>query len=61
MIHPSAIVHESAKIAEDAFIGPNVVIGENVTIGSGTRVIANAFIEFAEKGLKILEELPDEE
>lgn len=50
MIHPSAIVHESAKIAEDAFIGPNVVIGENVTIGSGTRVIANAFIEFAEIG-----------
>ena len=50
MIHPSAIVHESAKIAEDAFIGPNVVIGENVTIGSGTRVIANAYIEFAEIG-----------
>lgn len=50
MIHPSAIIHESAKIAEDATIGPNVVIGENVVIGSGTRVIANAYIEFAEIG-----------
>lgn len=50
MIHPSAIVHETANIAEDAYIGPNVVIGENVTIGSGTRVIANAFIEFTTIG-----------
>ncbi|MBQ3310662.1 acyl-ACP--UDP-N-acetylglucosamine O-acyltransferase [bacterium] len=50
MIHQSAIIHESAKIAEDAYIGPNVVIGEDVEIGSGTRVIANAFIEFAKIG-----------
>lgn len=50
MIHPSAIIHETAKIAEDAYIGPNVVIGENVVIGSKTRVIASAFIEFAEIG-----------
>ncbi len=50
MIHPTAVIHESAKIADDAIIGPHVVIGENVTIGSGTRVIANAFIEFAEIG-----------
>ena len=54
MIHPSAIVHESAKIAEDAFIGPNVVIGENVTIGSGTRVIANAYIDL-QKLVKIVQ------
>ncbi len=50
MIDKSAIVHPSAKIAPDAVIGPNVVIGENVTIGSGTRVIANAYIEHSEIG-----------
>jgi len=50
MIHPSAIIHETAKIADDVYIGPNVVIGENVIIASGTRVIASAFIEFAEIG-----------
>ena len=50
MIHETAVIHPSAKIAEDAYIGPNVVIGENVTIGSKTRVIANAFIEFATIG-----------
>jgi UDP-N-acetylglucosamine acyltransferase len=44
------MIHPSAKIAPDAIIGPNVVIGENVTIGSGTRVIANAYIEHAEIG-----------
>lgn len=50
MIHNTAVVHPSAQIAEDAYIGPNVVIGEDVKIGSGTRVIANAYIEFAEIG-----------
>ena len=50
MIDKTAIIHPSAKIADDAIIGPYVVIGENVTIGSRTRVIANAYIEFAEIG-----------
>ena len=50
MIDKTAIIHPSAKIAEDAIIGPNVVIGENVVIGSKTRVIANAYIEYAEIG-----------
>lgn len=49
-IHPSAVIHPTAEIAEGVFIGPNVVIGENVKIGKGTRVIANAFIEFTEIG-----------
>jgi len=50
MIDKTAIIHPSAQIAEDAYIGPNVVIGENVKIGSKTRVIANAYIEYAEIG-----------
>ena len=49
-IHPSAVIHPTAEIAEGVIIGPNVVIGENVKIGKGTRVIANAYIEFAEIG-----------
>ena len=50
MIDKTAIIHPSAIIAEDAIIGPNVIIGEDVKIGSKTRVIANAYIEFAEIG-----------
>lgn len=50
MIDKTAVIHPSAKIAEDAIIGPHVVIGENVIIGSKTRVIANAYIEFATIG-----------
>ena len=50
MIDKTAIIHPTAEIAEDAIIGPYVVIGENVKIGSGTRVISNAHIEFAEIG-----------
>ena len=50
MIDKTAVIHPSAQIAEDAYIGPNVVIGQDVKIGSGTRVIANAYIEFAEIG-----------
>ncbi len=50
MIDKTAIIHPSAQIADDAIIGPYVVIGENVKIGSGTRVISNAHIEFAEIG-----------
>ena len=50
MIDKTAIIHPSAQIAEDAYIGPYVVIGEDVKIGSGTRVISNAHIEFAEIG-----------
>ncbi len=50
MIDKTAIIDESAIIAEDAIIGPNVVIGKNVKIGARTRVIANAYIEFAEIG-----------
>ena len=50
MIDKTAIIHPTAEIAEDAIIGPNVVIGENVKIGSRTRVIANAYVEFAEIG-----------
>lgn len=50
MIDKTAVIHPSAQIAEDAIIGPNVVIGEDVKIGSKTRVIANAYIEFAEIG-----------
>ena len=37
-IHPTAIIENGA------------IIGENVKIGKGTRVIANAYIEFAEIG-----------
>ena len=50
MIDKTAIIDPSAQIAEDAIIGPNVVIGKNVKIGSKTRVIANAYIEYAEIG-----------
>ncbi len=50
MIDKTAIIDESAIIAEDAIIGPNVVIGKNVKIGARTRVIANAYIEYAEIG-----------
>ena len=50
MIDKTAIIHPSAQIADDAIIGPYVVIGENVKIGSGTRVISNAHIEYAEIG-----------
>ena len=50
MIDKTAVIHPSAKIADDAIIGPYVVIGENVTIGHRTRVIANAYIEYAEIG-----------
>ena len=49
-IHPSAVIHPSAEIGEGVVIGPNVVIGENVKIGKGTRIIANAYIEFTEIG-----------
>lgn len=49
-IHPSAVVHPSAEIAEGVTIGPNVVIGEGVKLGKDTRVIANAYIEYAEIG-----------
>ena len=49
-IHPSAVIHSSAVIGEGVIVGPNVVIGEDVKIGDGTRIIANAFIEFAEIG-----------
>lgn len=50
MIDKTAIIDESAIIAENAIIGPNVVIGKNVKIGARTRVIANAYIEYAEIG-----------
>lgn len=50
MIDKSAIIDSSAIIADDAIIGPNVVIGKNVKIGARTRVIANAYIEYAEIG-----------
>ena len=50
LIHPSAVVHPSAQIGEGVVIGPNVVIGEDVKIGNRTRIIANAYIEFAEIG-----------
>ena len=49
-IHPSAVIDSTAQIAEGVTIGPNVVIGKNVKIGNGTRVIANAYIEYAEIG-----------
>ena len=49
-IHQSAVIHPSAEIGEGVVIGPNVVIGENVKIGKGTRIIANAYIEFTEIG-----------
>lgn len=50
MIDKTAIIDSSAVIAEDAIIGPNVIIGKNVKIGARTRVIANAYIEYAEIG-----------
>ena len=49
-IHPSAVIHPSAEIGEGVIIGPNVVIGEDVKIGNGTRIIANAYIEYTEIG-----------
>ncbi len=49
-IHPSAVIDSTAQIAEGVTIGPNVVIGKDVKIGNGTRVIANAYIEYAEIG-----------
>ena len=50
LIHPSAVIHPSAEISEGVSIGPNVVIGEGVKIGKDTRIIANAYIEYAEIG-----------
>lgn len=50
MIDKTAVIHPSAQIADDAIIGPYVVIGENVKIGSGTKVIANAYIEHTQIG-----------
>jgi len=50
MIDRTAIIDPSAQIAEDAIIGPNVIIGKNVKIGSKTRVVASAYIEYAEIG-----------
>ncbi len=50
MIDKTAIIDPSAVIAEDAIIGSNVIIGKNVKIGARTRVIANAYIEYAEIG-----------
>lgn len=50
MIDKTAIIDPSAVIDESAVIGPYVVIGKNVKIGARTRVIANAFIEYAEIG-----------
>ena len=49
-IHPSAVIHPTAEISEGVIIGPNVVIGEGVKIGKDTRIIANAYIEYAEIG-----------
>jgi len=49
-IHPSAVIDESAVIGEGVIIGPNVVIGKDVKIGNGTRIIANAYIEYTEIG-----------
>src|SRR5574344_2169449 len=50
MIHKTAIIDKTAQIGENVTIGPNVVIGKNVKIGEGTRIIANAYIEYAEIG-----------
>ncbi len=50
MIHKTAVIDETAQIGENVTIGPNVVIGKNVKIGDGTRIIANAYIEYAEIG-----------
>ena len=52
MIDKTAIIDPSAIIDESAIIGPNVVIGKNVKIGARTRVIANAYIEYANIGSK---------
>lgn len=49
-IHPTAVIDSSAQIGEGVIIGPNVVIGKDVKIGNGTRIIANAYIEYAEIG-----------
>lgn len=49
-IHKSAVIAQSAKIPESCEIGPNVIIGENVVLGENVKVVANAYIEYAEIG-----------
>jgi UDP-N-acetylglucosamine acyltransferase len=44
-IHPAAIIDPTAKIAESADIGPYCIIGPDVEIGSGTRLLANVYLE----------------
>ena len=44
-VHPSAVVHPGAKIDSDAEIGPFCSIGDEVEIGSGTRLLANVYVE----------------
>ncbi len=50
MIDKTAIIDPSAVIDDTAIIGPHVIIGKNVKIGARTRVIADAYIEYAEIG-----------
>lgn len=44
-IHPTAIIDGSATVAASADIGPYCIIGGEVEIGSGTRLIANVYVE----------------
>ncbi len=44
-IHPTAIVDPRARVAETADIGPFCIIGADVEIGSGTRLMANLYLE----------------
>jgi UDP-N-acetylglucosamine acyltransferase len=44
-IHPTAIVDPQARIAGTAEIGPYCIVGSDVEIGSGTRLMANVYVE----------------
>jgi UDP-N-acetylglucosamine acyltransferase len=44
-IHPTAIIDPDARIADSAEIGPYCIIGPEVEIASGTRLMANIYVE----------------
>src|SRR5580700_2803025 len=43
--HPTAIIDPSARISGTAEIGPYCIIGAGVEIASGTRLMANVYVE----------------
>ncbi|MGI8744295.1 MAG: acyl-ACP--UDP-N-acetylglucosamine O-acyltransferase [Bryobacteraceae bacterium] len=44
-IHPTAIIDPTATVAACAEVGPYCIVGPEVEIGSGTRLLANVYVE----------------